>query len=96
MLDRSKRLLVEAINRQGNQHGNGKMKLTLNRNAIRQAREAKGLTQRELGQKMGVSLQQIGNIENASAQKGITVRTLERIWEALEITDPSPFFSIEN
>jgi len=48
---------------------------------IRETRKAKGLTQQELGEKLGVGKTTINKYENGS--HNITIETLNRIMEAL-------------
>lgn len=56
---------------------------------IRDARKAKGLTQKELGEKLGVADSVITNYE--SGRQNLTIDTLQRIAEVLEV-DVSTFF----
>lgn len=48
---------------------------------IREARKAKGLTQKELGEKMGVGEPTITNYE--SGKQNLTINTLRKIADAL-------------
>lgn len=50
---------------------------------IKQARKAAGLTQKELGDKLGITYQQIGQYENGKRKPKL--ETLQRIADALEI-----------
>ena len=50
--------------------------------AIKQARQAKNLTQEELGEKIGVQKAQISRLEKG---KNITISSLMRLFEAMEI-----------
>ena len=50
---------------------------------IREARKSKGLTQKELGEKLGVTTQAINGYE--SGGQNLTVRTLKKIADALEL-----------
>lgn len=50
---------------------------------IKNEREQRGMTQKQLGEKLGVSQQQIGNWENSN--KLPTLRTLQRVAKALDI-----------
>jgi len=68
------------------------MKIVLDRTKLKEAREAAGLTQLDLSGKMLCSKQHIQQIENPKSSRTITVRTLERYWEALGVVDPGPFF----
>ena len=57
---------------------------------IREFREALGMTQHELGEKMGLHPQQISGWENESGG-GLTVRTLIKLCEVLD-KKPNDFF----
>ena len=50
--------------------------------ALKQARQAKNLTQEELGEKIGVQKAQISRLEKG---KNITISSLMRLFEAMEI-----------
>lgn len=50
---------------------------------IKQARKEAGLTQKELGDKLGITYQQIGQYENGKRKPKL--ETLQRIADALEI-----------
>lgn len=66
--------------------------LKLDRTKLKEAREAAGLTLLDLSGKMLCSKQHIQQIENPGSRRTITVKTLERYWEALGVVDPTPFF----
>ncbi|WP_020597507.1 helix-turn-helix domain-containing protein [Spirosoma panaciterrae] len=51
---------------------------------IREARKAKGLTQKELGEKMGISESAVNRYENGSAN--LSLKTVEKIAEVMGIT----------
>lgn len=50
---------------------------------IREARKAKGLTQKELGEKLGVSHTTVNIYENGG--QNLTLNTMQRIAQVLEI-----------
>lgn len=50
--------------------------------AIKQARQAKNLTQEELGERIGVQKAQISRLEKG---KNITISSLVRLFEAMEV-----------
>ena len=50
--------------------------------AIKQARQAKNLTQEELGERIGVQKAQISRLEKG---KNITISSLMRLFEAMEV-----------
>ena len=50
---------------------------------IREARKAKGLTQKELGEKLGVGEPTVTNYE--AGRQNLTIETLQKIADALEI-----------
>ena len=50
--------------------------------AIKQARQAKNLTQEELGERIGVQKAQISRLEKG---KNITISSLKRLFEAMEV-----------
>lgn len=52
---------------------------------IKKYRVKAGLTQQELADKVGVSMNYIAKIESTKMQKGFTITTLGRIADALEI-----------
>ena len=52
-------------------------------NQIRNARKAKGLTQKELGEKLGVADSVVTNYE--SGKQNLTIETLEKIADAIGI-----------
>ena len=60
--------------------------LKFRREAIAETREQAGLTQKELGLKMGVAQPRIRHIENIHAKSGLTIRTIEQVFEALKIS----------
>ena len=51
---------------------------------IREARKAKGLTQKELGEKLGVSESTVNQYE--SGKQNLTIETLSKISEALDLS----------
>ncbi|MBD2753771.1 helix-turn-helix domain-containing protein [Spirosoma validum] len=56
---------------------------------IREARKAKGLTQKELGEKLGVSHATVNGYEKGD--QNLTIETLERVATALGL-EIKPFF----
>lgn len=56
---------------------------------IRKARKGKGLTQKELGEKLGVADSVITNYE--SGKQNLTIETLQKVAQVLEV-DISVFF----
>ena len=50
---------------------------------IREARKAKGMTQKELGEKLGVGEPTVTNYE--SGKQNLTIETLKKIADALDI-----------
>jgi transcriptional regulator with XRE-family HTH domain len=54
---------------------------------IRQLRKAKGLTQRELGDVVGVDFSYLSKIENDNLEHTPSVRTLVKLAEALDVDE---------
>ncbi len=55
------------------------------RSNIKKYREIKGLTQQQLADKAGISMNYIAKIESKKMQRGFTIVVLGRIADALEI-----------
>lgn len=66
--------------------------MEFNPKALIIAREKAGLTQLQLAKKMRCTAQWISLVETGFHKPN--VRTLERLWEALGVTDPTPFFEL--
>ena len=55
------------------------------RKNIKKYRELKGLTQQQLADKAGISMNYIAKIESKKMQRGFTITVLGRIADALDI-----------
>lgn len=55
------------------------------RENIKKYREIKGLTQQQLADKAGISMNYIAKIESKKMQRGFTIVVLGRIADALEV-----------
>ena len=55
------------------------------RENIKKYREIKGLTQQQLADKSGISMNYIAKIESKKMQRGFTIVVLGRIADALEV-----------
>lgn len=55
------------------------------RNNIKKYREIKGMTQQQLADKTGISMNYIAKIESKKMQRGFTIVVLGRIADALDI-----------
>ncbi|MBI9077737.1 MAG: helix-turn-helix transcriptional regulator [Desulfatibacillum sp.] len=65
--------------------------LTYNPRAIKESRVRAGLTQKEVAIALRVKPQRIQQLESEGASWP-TVATLLKVWEVLNVTDPTPFF----
>ena len=70
--------------------------LDIIRHNIKKHREAKNLTQQQLADMTGLSMNYIAKIESKKMQRGFTIVVLGRIADALEIDIRQLFDEIEN
>lgn len=66
------------------------MSLVFNREAIREARERAGMSRKDLANLLNCTRQQVYAWENGPHRPSL--KTLERLWSVLNITDPASFF----
>ena len=65
------------------------------RENIKKYREIKGLTQQQLADKSGISMNYIAKIESKKMQRGFTIVVLGRIADALEVDIKLLFYNKE-
>jgi len=66
------------------------MSIKFNNEMIRRLRKRAGLTTEELARRMSVSRQSVCMMEGGYSKPNM--KTLEKLFEALDINDPTPFF----